>query len=95
MKKLILGSSLVLATLLFSGCSDTNQSGICVYSNDEEAEKCENGRLAFFKPNRWGNEQLPLVVVATYCDTNHQIIMNDSGVVCTFANRSEKDQKQK
>lgn len=50
-----------------------DQSRICVYSNDEEAWKCVNGELSFFNPTRWGNEQLPLFVVAQYCDTNYNI----------------------
>ncbi|WP_301670256.1 hypothetical protein [Neisseria benedictiae] len=41
-----------------------DQSRICIYSNDEEARKCVNGELPFFNPTQWGNEQLPLFVVA-------------------------------
>ena len=64
----------------FAGCKEqaaqkppVDQSRICVYSNDEEAQKCVNGELSFFNPTRWGNEQLPLFVVAQYCDTNYNI----------------------
>lgn len=61
-----------------------DQSAICIYSSDEEAKLCESGKLAFFKPSRWGNAQLPILVAAAYCDTNHQVIYNESGVLCVF-----------
>ena len=88
MKKITLASA-ILATTLFTGCnlnSNTEQSKICLFSTDEEAKKCKNGELSYFSPDRWGNEKLPLNVIATYCDTNHQVIMNNSGVICTFTN---------
>lgn len=37
-----------------------------------------------FLPPSWGNEQLPIPVVATYCDLTKQVIFNNAGVVCTF-----------
>lgn len=77
------------ATLFFTGCnvsSNANQSKICIWQTDEEAKKCKNGELSYFSPDRWGNEKLPLNVIASYCDTNHQVIMNNSGVICTFTN---------
>ncbi len=35
----------------------------------------------------WGNEQLPLNVIATYCNTNDPIEYNQAGVVCTFTDK--------
>ncbi len=74
----------VLTTL--AGCKEqaaqkppVDQSRICIYSNDEEARKCVNGELSFFNLTRWGNEQLPLFVVAQYCDTNYNITYNNAG----------------
>lgn len=61
-----------------------DQSYLCIFSSDEEAALCEAGKLAFFKPNRWGNAQLPIIVTAAYCDTNYQVIYNESGVLCVF-----------
>lgn len=81
--------STVLAATLFIGCNNVqsiNQSKICIFSTDEEAKSCKNGEISFFAPERWGNERLPLNVIAAYCNTNHQIIMNNSGVICTFTN---------
>ena len=64
-----------------------DQSRICVYSNDEEARKCVNGELSFFNPTRWKNEQLPLFVIAQYCDTNYNITYNNVDVVCVFTDK--------
>lgn len=72
-----------------------DNSEICVYSNDDEAKACKNGKLAYFKPNQWGNEQLPLSVIAGYCDYNYQIIHNHSGVVCVFDNHRMNQAPQK
>lgn len=89
-KKLFLSLGLLFTILAFTGCNeDTNQSKICIYANEEEASKCKAGELSFFAPNSWGRERLPLVAIATYCDTNHQIIMNNSGVICRFINKRE------
>ena len=87
----IAGSLIMLSSLV--ACKDVNssrdvsQDGICSYSNEETAKKCQDGKLAWFKPNSWGNEQLPLLVAATYCDTNHQVILNNSGVICVFTSK--------
>lgn len=61
-----------------------DQSALCIFSSDEEAKLCKTGKLAFFKPNRWGNAQLPILAAAAYCDTNYQVIYNESGVLCVF-----------
>ncbi|RXJ95775.1 hypothetical protein CRU94_03945 [Arcobacter sp. AHV-9/2010] len=89
-KKLFLSLGLLFTILAFTGCNEnTNQSKICIYANEEEVSKCKVGELSFFAPNSWGSERLPLIAVATYCDTNHQIIMNNSGVICRFINKRE------
>jgi hypothetical protein len=76
---------------VLTGCSaqpsHTEQSKLCVFSGVTQAAKCKNGELAMFTPNSWGNDQLPLVAVAEFCNTNHQVIYNKSGVVCEFTNK--------
>jgi hypothetical protein len=76
---------------VLTGCSaqssHTEQSKLCVFSNNTQAAKCKNGELAMFSPDSWGNDQLPLDVVASFCNTNHQVIYNKSGVVCEFTNK--------
>lgn len=80
-----------LGCLVLTGCfesygsvSGIDQSAVCRFADTEAAKQCKNGQLAFFQPERFGNEQLPLMVAATYCDFNHPIIHNAGGVVCIF-----------
>lgn len=84
----LLGITVIaLSAVCLSGCgSSIDQSSVCVYSTDHEATQCKSGQLSYFKPNRWGNEQLPLNVAAAYCDFNHQVVFNNSGVLCVFTN---------
>lgn len=77
---------IVVAALLSTGCSQKShidQSEICVYSDEEEAKECKAGELAWFKPDMWGNDQLPLSAAA-YCDFNYDVMYNNSGVICVF-----------
>ena len=84
-------SAVLLAPLLLSACggaqAETDQSRMCVFSTDAQTKKCKPGELAFFSPDGWGNEQLPLIVIATYCDTNRPVQFNKAGVVCTFTDK--------
>lgn len=95
MKKLIL---IVFSSFFVISCSkfsEMDQSEVCIFSNDEGAEQCKNGKIAYFQPSQWGNEQLPLSVIAAYCDFREQIIYNNSGVVCVFKNERMKNLKSK
>ena len=85
---------LVPATLcmFLSGCGGGSpkqiaQDEICVYSSDADAKQCKEGQLSLFKPGSWGNEQLPLMVAAAYCDFNYQVTQNNSGVICVFTTK--------
>jgi hypothetical protein len=87
-------AALVLALftpLVLSACSGaqaaTDQSKLCIFSNDEQAKKCTPDELAYFSPDTWGNAQLPLIVIATYCNTNRPVQFNEAGVVCTFTDK--------
>jgi len=74
--------------ILFAGCESRtalDQSSLCFFASDKEAQACKDGQLAFFRPDTWGNEQLPLIVAATYCDFRHPVVQNNSGVVCVFS----------
>ena len=85
MKNIFLIAALVA---FLAGCnqgqSTIDQSSLCTYSTDVQASKCAEGQLSFFSPDSWGNEQLPLIVASTYCDFNHPVMYNNSGVVCVF-----------
>jgi len=80
---------------MLSGCNvgglsqpKTDQSKVCMPSNLASAKKnCSEGELMFYAPNSWGNEQLPLYVIAAMCDTNRPVQYNKSGVVCTYTSK--------
>jgi hypothetical protein len=81
----------VLSAITLTGCYDSlagsskiDQSNVCIFNTDETAKKCKDGQLSFFQPDRFGNEQLPLIAAATYCDFNHPVMHNNGGVVCVF-----------
>lgn len=87
MKKLLF---IAIFSILLNGCDQkthVDQSQMCVYSTDQEAKRCSSGELAYFKPQMWGNEQLPLNAAAAYCDFNHEIMYNNSGVICVFTDK--------
>ncbi len=87
MKKIAL---LILAALALTGCNQKaqiDQSKMCTFSTDDEAKKCKSGELAWLKPSRWGNEQLPLSAAAAYCDFNYEVMYNNSGVICVFTDK--------
>ena len=90
----ILGIASVLAALGgLAGCHGggltgrTDQARLCTFGSDQGAKRCKDGELAYFAPQSWGNEQLPLNVIAAYCDTNRPIQFNQAGVVCTFTDK--------
>jgi hypothetical protein len=65
----------------------TNQAKLCIFANADEATACHEGELAYFSPESWGNAQLPLGVIATYCNTNRPVQFNQGGVICTFTRK--------
>ncbi|MGB9873431.1 MAG: hypothetical protein ACPLRS_00490 [Hydrogenobacter sp.] len=94
MKKLF---AIALAVSLY-GCQEANRvdnSELCVVNDFRLIPNCKEGNLIAFLPESWGNDQLPLYFVALHCDFNHQIIYNNSGVVCVYtAQRNQKLLKQ-
>jgi hypothetical protein len=92
----------LIATLviwfLFLGCTaqldqpitKIDQSSICRFNSHDTAKQCKERQLAFFQPEIFGNEQLPLVVAATYCDFNFPVLHNTGGVVCVFTSQRMK-----
>ncbi len=87
MKKIAL---LSLSLLALAGCNQkahVDQSQLCTYSTDEEAKQCKAGEMSWFKPNQWGNEQLPFNVAAAYCDFNYDVMYSSAGVICVFTDK--------
>ena len=55
---------------------------LCLVTNVRE--HCKEGQLAWFAPERWGNDQLPITFVAAVCDFRHPIVWNNGGVACIY-----------
>lgn len=81
------------AALSLSACFDDapriDQSGLCTYNTDPQAERCTPGQMAWFKPDQEQqiSEQGALSVAAAYCDFNHQVMYNRAGVLCVFTDQ--------
>jgi len=45
---------------------------------------CKDGDLLVFLPARWGNEQIPIVAAAQFCDFRQTVVYNNGGLVCVF-----------
>jgi hypothetical protein len=84
---LLLGASALALSGCFEQEPELDQSYLCTYNTDAQAERCKDGQLAWFKPTQWNNEQEPLSVAAAYCDFTKQIMYNKSGVICVFTNK--------
>ncbi len=78
-----------VATLTLGGCGGgkpkIDQNHLCVFSDEASAKKnCHTGDVALYAPSTFGNEQLPLMMIAGYCDTNAPIQFNKGGFVCRY-----------
>lgn len=64
-----------------------NQSEICEvndWSLDVTTTACKPGQKIVFLPNRWGNDQLPIVFAGLNCDLRYSVAMNNGGVTCIY-----------
>ncbi|MDP3846779.1 MAG: hypothetical protein Q8R10_10210 [Pseudomonas sp.] len=87
---LLIGASALALSGCFGQAPELDQSYLCTYNTDAQAERCKDGQLAWFKPEQWNNEQEPLSVAAAYCDFTQQIMYNKAGVICVFTNKRMK-----
>jgi len=89
----LLCAPIILAT---SACSkfggephqDTiKPASLCIVNSHEKAataEVCSSGQKVVFLPNRWGNEQLPIMFAALNCDLRYSVLSNNGGVTCIY-----------
>ena len=88
MRKLLV--TLTAITLL-SACNNQtakiDQSKLCHVQTDAQAKACPTGELMFFQPSSFGNEQLPVMIAAAYCDSNYQIMHTSGAVMCVFTDK--------
>ena len=67
--------------------SSIKPSNLCEVSSWEKAataEACTPGQKVVFLPNRWGNEQLPIMFSALNCDLRYSVVSNNGGVSCIY-----------
>lgn len=106
MKKLTLFA--VCSSLILTSCLESvknqgeDKSALCVIENkDDDVSRCEDGQLLVFLPNSWGNDQLPIIVAALFCNFDYSVVYNNGGVVCKlnkkrwekFVERAKKNQQ--
>ncbi len=94
MKKVVFASVLLAFVSSFVACKEGGESGKISYKNEVcvadmsifagTEPKCEEGQIFSFQPNRWGNQQLPILVASYFCDFNAPIVQNESGVACVY-----------
>ena len=63
------------------------QTSICTTSSlvpAENKEFCDVGQKIAFLPERFGNEQMPLLFVAANCDIRYGFSHTKGGAVCVF-----------
>lgn len=70
------------------GKSDINQENVCKARSVEEiGRNCKEGDIMVYFPTTWGNEQLPVYITGIVCNINHQVVMNNAGIVCVFTDK--------
>ncbi|HSC83870.1 MAG TPA: hypothetical protein VLC30_09670 [Pseudomonas sp.] len=86
---LLLSAASLSLTACFDSKPEIDQSGLCTYNTDPQAERCKAGQMAWFRPdqNQLISEQMALSVAAAYCDFNHQVMYNRAGVLCVFTDK--------
>lgn len=57
---------------------------------------CKPGQKVAFLPDRFGNEQLPLLFVMNNCDLRYEVAMTRGGVVCIYlpSKRGERERAE-
>ncbi|UVE18961.1 hypothetical protein NVV93_06115 [Pseudomonas sp. LS44] len=87
---LLLSAAFLSLTACFDNSTEIDQTGLCTYNTDAQAERCKAGQLAWYRPEV-SNDQVALSVAAAYCDFNHQVMYNGAGVLCVFTDQRLKN----
>ena len=82
---------LAMSLIALSGCSKPdsaiNPSSLCevtAWDKEASAQACKPGQKIVFLPNRWGNEQMPIMFAAVNCDLRYSVVQNNGGVSCIY-----------
>lgn len=68
--------------------TDINQASLCRLDGWDPAvarESCTAGQKVVFLPERWGNEQLPVLFAAAHCDLRYSVALTNGAVACIYA----------
>jgi hypothetical protein len=86
---LLLSATALSLSACFNDAPPDDQSSLCTYNTDPQAERCKAGQMAWFRPEQGQpiSEQMALSVAAAYCDFNHQVMSNKAGVLCVFTDK--------
>lgn len=77
--------------------SSINQKNLCEvtqWQHDVVAKKCNPGQKVVFLPDRWGNDQLPILFAAVNCDLKYSVAMNSGGVTCIYNPITPKEERK-
>lgn len=75
-----------------SGCGRStygvpDQENLCEvkeWMHDAVSSSCEPGQKVVFLPERWGNEQLPVIFAAVNCDLRYAVALTSGAVTCIY-----------
>ena len=70
------------------GVSQDEPCMVDVFFKKDVASKCKKGQKVVYLPDRWGNEQLPILFSGINCDLRYGIVSNNGGVTCIFVGLS-------
>ncbi|MGY0503971.1 hypothetical protein [Luteimonas sp. e5] len=72
-----------------------NQQALCVTNTvDGAADACQPGQRVAFLPNRWGNEQLPVLFAALHCDLRYSVVLTDGAVTCIYIQLKDTEEDE-
>ncbi len=77
--------------------ADLNQAELCevsAWQRDVTSEACKQGQKVVFLPQRWGNEQLPILFAAVNCDLRYSVALTNGGVACIYNPLKPLEKKQ-
>lgn len=83
-----------------SGCLDKSKSytnEVCVADIKIMGglePNCKEGQVFSFRPQRWGNEQMPILVSTYFCDFNYPIVQNNGGVACIYKRKYNAEEEK-
>lgn len=78
------GRQAAVASPAAAEMSPLAQAELCVTAEMRVESGCRPGQRVVFMPERFGNEQLPVMFAAMNCDLRYAVAMTNGGVTCIF-----------